>query len=443
MMRKDERVAAIADAMQKADEAVRQDPRQRRTIRLWCKDEWRDFPVYKIPTDTLVLNIDNRRFAAERRLFEEQLGHPLDPENSPNDEISIISILLDTGQRVDGDVVKGSSSRAYTALRGDWNKRKQESPFWIRPDGMVRNGNRRLAMLKRMRSEEGIEGTRFVDAIILNEASVDEQELFEMEQREQLTENFKVRYTDINLLITLKEAAEGRGIDWNNPDDVERVAGELQDLVEGDKAYAAIQLRAIKYMDDYLAEMGAPGQYHKLIKQIERFRDVGKNMAKIIDDYPDEAADVLRLQFAGITAGVRHGQIRSIGKMFREDRDEYRRMRDQVFKAEDTVEGITKLESPKLDEIEEPSLDDSEISEPRPSVEGYPAERVKAAILDGIDGFEAKNLALGSKLAQVASRLRALDPQLVKEALGGTEAAEVKGLLEEIVEWTEQVKALF
>jgi hypothetical protein len=441
-VKKSERIVAIAEAVHKTDEAVRQDPDQRRTIRLWCKDDWRDFPVYRVPTDALVLNIDNRRFTAERRLFEEQLGHPLDPENNPNDEISIVSILLDASQRVDGDIVKGTASKAYTGLKTDWNKRKQESPFWIRPDGMVRNGNRRLAMLKRMRSEEGIEGTRFVDAIVLGTDEVDEQELFEMEQREQLTENFKVRYTDINLLITLKEAAEGRGIDWNNPDDIERVAGELQDLVEGDKVYAAIQLRAIKYMDDYLADMGAPGEYHKLIKQIERFRDVGKNMTKIMEDYPEEAADVLRLQFAGITAGVRHGHIRSIGRMFREDRDEYRRMRDQIFRMEDQVGGTTKLENPNLEEMGESTEDDSEASEPRPSVEGYPTERVKSAILNAIDGFEAKNLALGSKLAQVASRLRALDPQLAREAMNGPEAEEVRELLEEITQWAEKVKAL-
>ncbi len=297
-------------------------------------------------------------------------------------------------------------------------------------------------MLKRMQSAEGIEGTRYIDAIVLREEDVDEQELFEMEQREQLTENFKIRYTDINLLMTLREAAEGRNIDWNEPVDIDRVAGELQDLVEGDKAYASIQLRAIKYMDDYLAELGAPGEYHKLMKQIERFRDVGKNMAKIIVDYPEDAADVLRLQFAGITAGVRHGHIRSIGKIFREDRDEYRQLRDQIFKIEEQSNDSTTLENPKLDEINSRDEESEEPEEPRPSVEGYPTDKVKTAILDGIDGFQAKNLALGSKLAQVASRLRDLDSDMVKEALAGREAEDVRKLLTEITDWAAKVKPL-
>ncbi len=134
-MNKEERTSAIADAVNKTDDAVRQKPEQRRTIRLWCKDKWRDFPIYEISTDALVLNIDNRRFAAERKWCEEQLGHPLDPENNPNDELSVMSILLDTGHHVDGDIVKGIASKAYLGLKTDWSKRKQESPFWIRPDG--------------------------------------------------------------------------------------------------------------------------------------------------------------------------------------------------------------------------------------------------------------------------------------------------------------------
>jgi hypothetical protein len=67
---------------------------EERKERLWCKDEWLSFDVYRVPVEALLLNIDNRRFAAERKLMEEKLGHTLDPENSPDDELSVISILL-------------------------------------------------------------------------------------------------------------------------------------------------------------------------------------------------------------------------------------------------------------------------------------------------------------------------------------------------------------
>ena len=307
-----------------------------RTVRLWCKDEWRDFQVKRVPVDALLLNVDNRRFAAERTLMESKLGHYLDPENSEDDEISVISILLDSGHDTDGNVVKGTPSKDYELLKSDWQRRKQASPFWIRPDGTVRNGNRRLAMLKRLRSGS-ITGTEWVDAVILNPGhpdNIDEHDLFEMEQREQLTEDFKVRYTDMNLLLAIRQAAIDSGIDWFDPDSIRRIAGELQEVAGGTQAYATIQLRAIKYMDAYLQDARVPGQYHKLLRQVERFRDIGKMMSWVEENYLDDATDMLQLMFAAVRAGNPHGDIRTIRKMFLEDRTRYELLLAQVTQDE-------------------------------------------------------------------------------------------------------------
>lgn len=432
-MNRDERAMLLKDRK----EVLRKEP-------FWCKDSWRDFDVYRVPVDALLLNADNRRFAAEKKLMEEKLGHALDPENNPADEQSIISILLDSGLDVDGDVVKGKPSKDSEALKKDWAKRGQAAAFWVRPDGMVRNGNRRLAMLKRMRTEQGVEGTRFVNAIILEPTDVNEEDLFEMEQREQLTENFKVRYTDVNLLIALREAAEARKIIWSDPNDIERVAGELQDLAGEDKTYAAIQLRAIKYMDDYLAFNNTPGQYQKLIGQIERFRDVGKNMAKVLVEYPDEAANMLQIAFAAISAGNPHGDIRLIGKMFREDREEYDRMLKTVLQIESSAPGDAKLESPDIAgvNIEEENEEDEEDQEPAPVISDYPATKVKTAIKDSIDAFSTRNLEVASKLVQAWSRLRPLTSERVKEALESDDRDEVRKKIGEIAAWVDEIRPL-
>jgi hypothetical protein len=437
-----ERTALIQEEIKKAQEVVRKKNVTIGTERLWCKGQWKNFEVYRVPVDALLLNIDNRRFSAERKLMEDKLGHSLDPENNPNDEQSVISILLDTGHHIDGDVVKGKPSKDYIALRKDWQIRGQESPFWIRPDGTVHNGNRRLAVVKRMRVEEGLERTRYVDAIVLDPAEIDEQDLFEMEQREQLTENFKVRYSDINLLMTLRDAAEVQRIDWNDPQDIERVAGELQEFVKGgDKGYAAIQLWAIKYMDDYLKYIGSPGDYPKLIRQIERFRDVGKNMVKMLEEYPDDAVDMLQLQFEAISANITNYDIRVIGKIFSEDRDEYHRLRESIETIVAQTEPNTKLESPDLSTIASDD-ENEEASGSGPVVSNYPTERVKSAFLDTIDGFKARNLEIASKLNQVASRLRPVKIDQLAEGLEGPEAAAIRNSLEEIVGWVEKAKVL-
>ena len=69
-------------------------------------------------------------------------------------------------------------------------------------------------MIMRMQREGGDVGLKYVDAVILDPAKVSDSALLEMEQREQLTENFKVRYNDIDYLLALREAAEHREIDW-------------------------------------------------------------------------------------------------------------------------------------------------------------------------------------------------------------------------------------
>lgn len=63
--------------------AARKQPAERGRERLWARDAWREFPVWQVPVEALILNVDNRRFAAERTLIEEKLGHELDPENNP------------------------------------------------------------------------------------------------------------------------------------------------------------------------------------------------------------------------------------------------------------------------------------------------------------------------------------------------------------------------
>ena len=203
--------------------------------RLWVLGQWKNIPVLRVPVSALVLNIDNRRFAAERQLFEQQLGHSLDPENSEDDALSVEAILLDRDLVLDGSRVVGKPNKDYVALRQDWQRRKQETPFWILADGSVRNGNRRLAMLRRLQREEGAEGYEYVEAVVLDTLGINELAIFEMEQREQLTEDYKVRYTDINLLLAIKAAAEDKEIDWYDDESISTVAGELQHVMRNNR----------------------------------------------------------------------------------------------------------------------------------------------------------------------------------------------------------------
>jgi hypothetical protein len=410
------------------------------TVRLWCKDKWKTFPILRVPVEALMLYVDNHRFQAERKLIESKLQRALDPENNPDDEDALVSILLDTGVDVDGDRVFGKETKDAEALQRDWVDRGQEAPFWIRPDGTVRNGNRRLAMLRRLSASDGSQGREFVDAVILDEKEVNERDLFEMEQREQLTENLKIRYTDINLLLTLKAAADARKIDWKDSDSIDRIATQLQHVAKGNKTYAGIQLRAIKYMDLFLDDAGKPEEYQDLLRQVERFRDIGKVMVQMETDYPDDAPDMLRLAFAAIRAGNKHEDIRALKRIFVEDRRRYNRLLADVTKDEEKWQnavGGARLAAPKV--ITKPNEEEDDEDVPGPVVPNYPKERVGSRITDAIDGFVALKLSIESILAQALDRLESLDDKRLKTAASSDE--EIASMLAKVISWAAKAQA--
>src|SRR4051812_36757401 len=100
-MHTEEREAAIAHRAE-----VNGDP-----VRLWVKGAFRRFDVYLVPVDLLQLNADNRRFRAEKLQWEEELERPLDPTASEDDELSVISILLDDNQQIIDGRVQGKMGK--------------------------------------------------------------------------------------------------------------------------------------------------------------------------------------------------------------------------------------------------------------------------------------------------------------------------------------------
>jgi hypothetical protein len=420
--------------------AERQRPTNR-LQRLWVRDAWRDFAIVEVPVDGLVLNVDNRRFRAERMWAQEKLGHDLDPENNPDDERSVESLLLDTAHRIEGPRVIGTASDDYEALRNDWDRRRQESPLWIRPDGTVRNGNRRLAMVKRLQREGGDTGLQWLDAVVLDPADIDEPSLLDMEQREQLTENFKVRYNDIDYLLALSEAAINRGIDWFDRESMDNVAGELQSMVEKSKGEVLRDLFAIKYMDQFLEDAGEPGQYHRMLRTLERFRDIGRMMMQVEDQYPLDADRVLQVLFAAVRSGVPHGDIRSIRSMFRRDRTRFDELVGEIARAE---QGWEPGGPPVAAPIAEPPTEDDDFPDegegPGPEVPNYPRAPVSTAIKVAIDAFDASRQDdLVQVLREVRNRLDILAEQdRLRRACADPEAADALAAeIAQVVAWAD------
>jgi hypothetical protein len=437
---RDERIATLRDKLERITD---------RTERIWAKNEFVDFPVFKAPTDLLILNPSNRRFRAEAQEVERALGRGLDPIASPDDEASVIALLLDKDPRVDGDRVVGGHNKDTHALIADWDKRHQERPLWIRPDGMVSNGNRRLGMLKRLQADRGKEGYDWVDVIVLEEGTYDDDTLFEMEAREQLTEGLKVRYSKMNLLLTLKDAAEKLDIDWYDAASVDAVAQRIQDLVSNNAAYAKVQLHAVKYMTAYLEWASTPGDYSRLRGQVERFRDVGKNLAWVAKEDPSREAEMLELCFHAISVGTSHPDMREIRRMLKTEPTAFDELVGEVQTIdEETVEPGADEElvapAPAVDSDEEEDEDDEAEEENRPSAK--PLTPKKAQIKRAIDvavrtARDTRESDGPTDVRLAASRLERVDPAALIAGVTGGELERLRDAIKAIVGWSNAAEA--
>jgi len=98
-------------------------------------------PFYKFPLKLLYYNINNGRFAAEKRKREKDIGRELNSLDK-EDTKQIKDLLL----RIFPDKTK--------ALKEDIRKKGQMEPGVITFDGFVINGNRRMAIFEDLHKDE-------------------------------------------------------------------------------------------------------------------------------------------------------------------------------------------------------------------------------------------------------------------------------------------------
>ena len=71
-------------------------------------------------------------------------------------------------------------------------------------------------------------------------------------------------------------------------------------MVEKSKSEVLRDLYAIKYMDLFLEDSGQPGEYHRMLRTLERFRDIGRTMIRVEEDTA-EADRIIQVLFSAGT----------------------------------------------------------------------------------------------------------------------------------------------
>ena len=267
-----------------------------------------------------------------------------------------------------------------------------------------------------------------------------------MEQREQLTENFKKRYADINALLALRQAAELENVDWQDPESLREIARRLKHYAgRDDAAYALTQLQAVRAVDAYLEHIGVPNRYSLASRQVETFREVGKCMS-VFEDEPEDGYELVDAAFAFVQAGKNYLDIRALRKMFLNDRDRFYAMVSAVHEAEDSAGWLSNeptgdVDSPDLDVVTAPDDDDEGDERVGPEAvapTGYPKTKVGRVIDAGLDGYAATLLDVTTQLRQALARLEAIDRKQLQTAVGDDGGERVMELVRAIATWGAQ-----
>lgn len=213
-------------------------------------------PFYRFPIELLTYNANNGRLAMDVREWEQTNGRKLDGRQ-PEDAAIIREML------------QGLDQDKTSMLAKDLHNKGQMEPGAITHDGIVINGNRRMAVLELLHQEEPTGKWRFLEAVRLP-PEISERDLWRIEAGLQLSKDKVAEYHPVNELLKIKEGID-RGL---SPDEVAAAmyAWQANEVKEA--------LDRLKLIDDFLVFFGQKGNYG-VIKKFglhEYFIDIQKRV---------------------------------------------------------------------------------------------------------------------------------------------------------------------
>ena len=202
------------------------------------------FTVYKVPTHLLSYNFKNTRIKAELEGLVYKKHERPDSDNPKHHEM-IQDILLHS--RWIGELETNK-------LTEDLLKRGQLDPVIATPDGVLIDGNRRLAIFRYLdKNEPKSKGFSELETCFLPESAT-EHDLKELEMRLQMYHQFQVKYGDINTALEFRYLH--RDLKWS--------IGRISDITGNQYTETQIEkmIEIIDMIDEYLDEV-PPSKSHR------------------------------------------------------------------------------------------------------------------------------------------------------------------------------------
>lgn len=267
---------------------------------------------YAIPTSLLQYNHDNRRFNLEIQEEEIKLGRKLDPTSK--DDVRRIKelLLLDQAEA--------------KKLKDDLKRIGEQTEVGaVSFDGVVINGNRRMATLEELYSEDPNKKWESLWAVRLPK-DISEKDLWRIEAGLQLSKEKVADYGPVNNLLMISEGKKA-GLSHSE------IAASMYGWT--DKQVAA-DLERLDLIDIFLQFFGQPKNYG-LIKRFrlhEHFIDIQKGLVQKLKDAgapKKELTKKLETVFVFLkanidkpdTISITHYDVRNICKILQDEKSTY------------------------------------------------------------------------------------------------------------------------
>ena len=155
-------------------------------------------PSFQLPLNLLTYNHNNGRFNLEIQEYEAKIKRKLDPDDKQDVEKIKTLLLCDN---IDSDKYNLEAEKLYNDLRQIGEQREVAA---ITYDGIVVNGNRRMATIERLHKAEPTGKWNDLWVIRLPE-DISDSDLWKIEAGLQLSKEKVADYNPVNNLLMIKE----------------------------------------------------------------------------------------------------------------------------------------------------------------------------------------------------------------------------------------------
>ena len=237
-----ERHRAIAEALEQAGDATHFVPGE---------EGYLELPVVTVASNWLVYRADNGRILSELADAAQAQGTTMAALKAERDSEAVQRLLHD----LLADKARDPEGPIYQELA---RHGRQTEPLLIARDGLVVNGNRRLAAMRELAAEDPgrYEGFTTIRAAVLPE-NLDREQLEYIEAALQMAPELKLGYSWINRRLKLREHARDLGR--------ERVVAAYG-FADADQV--DVELDELSLAEEYLEWFGESGHYRRDYRRV-------------------------------------------------------------------------------------------------------------------------------------------------------------------------------